>query len=227
MLLHQIIGREIADPFIELRRALQIGEQESQAGDLQALVDVERVGAIEIAKCLVREQAVRRQERSSPTQHGVQFVACDPHRRQHPPGGAVVEGQAQGARPHLDGLMLRVRFVEDQRQVLALLGRLALHVDELRRMGDRIEHDDELRRKLQGERRPFARRQLHGIENDFLDDLREVVGQVDARAPEELPFVVPHGKRVGIVARDFADAGGDRERHLDHLVQGGLIACAA
>ena len=141
--------------------------------------------------------------------------------------GPVVERQAQGTGLQLDGLMLRVRLVEDQRQVLALFRRLALHVDELRRMGDGVEHDDEFGRKLERQRCPFARRQFHRIEDDLLDDLREVLGQIDSRPPEELALVIPHRQCIGVVAGDLANAGRDREGHLHHLVEGGLITRAA
>ncbi len=56
MLAHQIVGHDVADPVVELGRALEVGEQERQARDLQPLVDVERVGAIDVAERLVGEQ---------------------------------------------------------------------------------------------------------------------------------------------------------------------------
>ena len=39
---HEVEGDEVADPFVKLGRSAEIGEEEGQAGDLQALVDVER-----------------------------------------------------------------------------------------------------------------------------------------------------------------------------------------
>ena len=63
MLAHQVEGHQVADPLVELGRALQVGEQEGEAGDLQALVDVERVGAIDVAEGLVGQQALGGEER--------------------------------------------------------------------------------------------------------------------------------------------------------------------
>ena len=60
MAAHEIEGDEIADPVVKLGRALQVGEQESEAGDLEALLDVERFGAIEVAKRLVGERRASR-----------------------------------------------------------------------------------------------------------------------------------------------------------------------
>ena len=73
------IGHEIADAFVELRRAPQIREQEGEAGDLQALIDVQRFGAIEIAEGLVGEQPLCRQERPPLLEHIMQLVAGHPH----------------------------------------------------------------------------------------------------------------------------------------------------
>ena len=50
MLTHQIVSDEIADALIERRRALEVGEQEGQARDLEPLIDVERIGAIDVAE---------------------------------------------------------------------------------------------------------------------------------------------------------------------------------
>ena len=54
---HQIEGHQVADPLVELGGSAQIGEQEGQAGDLQSLVDIERVGPIDVAKRLVGQEA--------------------------------------------------------------------------------------------------------------------------------------------------------------------------
>ena len=53
MLAHHVEGDQVADPLVEFRRALKVGEQEGEAGDFQPLVNVERVGAIDVAKGLV------------------------------------------------------------------------------------------------------------------------------------------------------------------------------
>jgi hypothetical protein len=43
---HQLVSDQIADPGVKLGRAFQVGEQEGEADDFQALIDCERVGAI-------------------------------------------------------------------------------------------------------------------------------------------------------------------------------------
>lgn len=53
---YQVEGREVADALVEFRRAAQVGEEESKAGDLQPLVHIERVGAVDVAESLVGEQ---------------------------------------------------------------------------------------------------------------------------------------------------------------------------
>ena len=40
MFAHEIIGGEVADAVVKRGRALEVREQESQARDLQALIDV-------------------------------------------------------------------------------------------------------------------------------------------------------------------------------------------
>ena len=62
MLAHNVEGDQIADPLVEFRRALKVGEQEGEAGDFQPLVNVERVGAIDVAKGLVGQQPFGGQE---------------------------------------------------------------------------------------------------------------------------------------------------------------------
>ena len=63
VLAHQIVGDDVADPLVKLGRALEVGEQERQARDLQPLIDVERVGAIDVAERLVGQQPLGGQER--------------------------------------------------------------------------------------------------------------------------------------------------------------------
>ena len=93
---HQIEGDEIADPLVKLGRALEVGEQEGEAGDLEALIDVERVGAVDVAESLVGQQALGGEERLAPAEQIVQLVAGDPHARQHPRIGAVLERSRSG-----------------------------------------------------------------------------------------------------------------------------------
>ena len=164
--LHQVERHQIADALVELGRALEVGEQEREAGDLQPLVDVERVGAVDVAERLVREQALGGQERPAPAEQLVERVARDPYARQHPHVGAVLDREAQRPGAQLDGRPgRRVHPVDGEREALTLARRLALDVEELRRVRHRVEDDHELRRQLQrqdapsrpaGARRPRA-----------------------------------------------------------------------
>ena len=60
---HQIEGGEIADPLVERGRTLEVGEQEGQRRDLEALVDIEIVGLEDVAEGLVREHPLGGEER--------------------------------------------------------------------------------------------------------------------------------------------------------------------
>src|SRR5712692_3981728 len=49
----EIKGNQVTNTLIELGGTSEIGKQECQAGDLQALIDIDRVGAVDIAKDLI------------------------------------------------------------------------------------------------------------------------------------------------------------------------------
>ena len=99
MLAHQIVGDEIADPLVKRGRAFEVGEQKSQADDLEPLVDVERVGAIDVAEGLVGENALGGEERPALADQLVEARRS----RSTPPAaraaGAVRHGQPHRARP--------------------------------------------------------------------------------------------------------------------------------
>jgi hypothetical protein len=223
MLADEVIGHEIADALVELGRALEIGEQEREAGDLEALIDVERIGAVDVAEGLVGEEPLGRQKRLAAPQHVMEHGVGDPDAGQNAAVSAVLEAQAQ--RPGLQGQRpgLRSGGAEDHRQRLALPRRLALDVDELRRVRHRVEHDDEFRRQLQRHQRLLARRQLERLQREFIELILESVGQVDAGTPEDLPVIFQQRQRVGSVSRDLARAWIDREGDLDHLVESRFI----
>ena len=52
---HEIVSNEIADTVIQLGRTFEVGEQESEAGDLQPLVDIECVRPIDVTERLISE----------------------------------------------------------------------------------------------------------------------------------------------------------------------------
>ena len=128
---HDIEGGQVADTFVKFGRASEVGEQEGQAGDLQPLVDIERVGAVEVAERLVGQQALGGEEGAAAAEHAVQGVAGDADAGQHARIGAVLQRDAQRSGPHLQRLVVHVLAVEGERQALPLARRLALDVDEL------------------------------------------------------------------------------------------------
>src|SRR6476469_10060300 len=88
---HDVIRNEIANALVEFSRTFQVGEQERQAGDLQPLVHVKRVGAIDIAERLVGEEPLGGEEWLALAKEFMQRVASDPHARKHTPVSAVFE----------------------------------------------------------------------------------------------------------------------------------------
>src|SRR3546814_4201666 len=61
----------------------------------------------------------------------------------------ILDRNAQRAGMQDEGFVVAMPAVEDKGQGLALLRRLAFHVEELRGVGDRLENDDEALGKLQ------------------------------------------------------------------------------
>jgi len=112
---------------------------------------VHRVGAIEIAKDLVGEQALGRQEGLPPAQEFLELAPRDPQSRQHPGFGVVFERQAQWPQTQLYGFRRRAHLVEDERRALAFVRRLAFDIEELGAVRHRIEDDHkiQIRRQLQ------------------------------------------------------------------------------
>src|SRR5229473_7454448 len=95
MLVDEIEGDEVTDAVIELSGVLEITEQESQAQDLEALADGERVGPVDVAEGLIGEEALGVEYGLAALQKIVQRLARHPYRRQYPAFGTVLQGQAQ------------------------------------------------------------------------------------------------------------------------------------
>ena len=207
MLVDEIEGREVADALIELGGVLEIAEQESQAQDLQALADGERVGAVEVAKGLVGEQAFCGEHRLAPPQEVVQRLVRHPYRRQHAPIGAVVQGEPQRPGAQGDGIDGNLDLVEDHGEVLPLARLLAADVEELGRMRHGIEHDQRALRHLQGKDRPFARRQVDDFERDLAQQLLRIARKIDRRTPEHLAKIFGRRQLVGTMGRDLRTRG--------------------
>ena len=85
MLAHEVVSDQIAYALVECRRALKIGEQESEACNLESLIGIERVGVIEIAKCLIGQQPFRGKERPAVAEKMMKCIAGDPQRGKHAP----------------------------------------------------------------------------------------------------------------------------------------------
>ena len=74
----QIEGDQIADPLVKLRRAFEVGEQEGQAGDLEPLLDVDRVGPVDVSEDLVGQHPFGGQEWPAPAEQLMKLVSGDP-----------------------------------------------------------------------------------------------------------------------------------------------------
>src|SRR6266436_8776883 len=61
MFVDEIEGGEVTDALIELGGALEIAKQESQTQYLEALADGERVGPVDVAKRLIGEETLSRE----------------------------------------------------------------------------------------------------------------------------------------------------------------------
>ena len=100
---HQIECGEIADPLVQGGRALQIGEQEGQRCDLEALIDAEIVGLEDVAEGLVGQHPLCRKKRLALAYQVMERLSRDKNRRQHPHASLIVERQPQRTWPHRDG----------------------------------------------------------------------------------------------------------------------------
>ncbi|MNL32187.1 hypothetical protein D3C87_1540210 [compost metagenome] len=224
----QIEGSEIAHTFIELRRPPEVGEEEGQARDLQALVNVECVGAIDIPEGLVRENALGGQEGAALSEHMMHGIIRNADRRQGADVGMIFDGYPQSSGMHHQRVVVAMRPVEHQRKILPILCRFSLYVDELCGVRHRLEDDDEGFRDLKRYDALPAGRQFQSLDDELVDH-RLVVAfrQIDARAPVDLAEVFCGRKLVGVMSLDPPDIGTDRERHLDHLVERRLVASGA
>ena len=186
MLAHQVEGDQVADPLVELGRALEVGEQEGEAGDLQPLVDVERVGAVDVAEGLVGQQALGGQERPALAER----CRAARRRRSRRPGstravGAVLERQPQRPGPQVDrrrsarARCCRRASGSAARCVGSPLTSMncAACVTGSNTMTNSAGSCSDRMRLLAG-------RQLDGVERDLLHRCFEIVlGQVDAASP--------------------------------------------
>ena len=225
---HQVEGSKITHALVEFGRPFQIGENKRQAGDFQALVDIHGLCAVEIAERLVDEQTLGGQERAALTQQVMQGVTGNPHGGKHARVRIVLKIKPQRSRCHHDSAGRRMHLVENHRQFLPVARRLAFDIDELHGMGDRLEHDEELRRQVQRQARLVARREFERIERDLLQH-RFKVGrlQVNAGTPENLAEIFKERQRLGVMGGDTAHARRDGKRHFDPFIERGFETCGA
>ena len=85
----------------------------------------------------------------------VEVVPDDAYVGHHPNIGVVFQGKPQGARTQ-GQCLVRACLADHHREVLALVGRFAFHVDELRRVRHRVEDEHELGREMQRQERLLA-----------------------------------------------------------------------
>src|SRR5271163_4550336 len=109
------IRSKIADPLVKLGRALEIGEQKSQASDLEPLLGIDRVGAVKVAKHLVGQKPLGGEEGFATAEQLVQLVVGYPQPRQHPRIGPVLQRQTQRPGAELQGPGRRAQLVENNR----------------------------------------------------------------------------------------------------------------
>ncbi len=63
MRLDEIESRQVSNPLVKCRGAAQIGKKKSEAGYFQPLVDVECIGAMDVAKSLIGQKPLGGEER--------------------------------------------------------------------------------------------------------------------------------------------------------------------
>src|SRR5882724_9479889 len=227
MLVDEIEGDEITDAVIERSGVLEIAEQESQAQDLEALADGERVGPVDVAEGLIGEETRCSENGLASLQEVVQRLVRHPYSRQHATVSAILQSQAQWAGAQGNAVDRNLDLVEDHRQVLALARLLAADIKELGRMRHGIEHDQRARRQMQRKDGPFSWRQVNGFERDLAQQLLQIGRKIDGRTPEDLAIIFGRGQLVGTVGRDLPNARAYREGHLDQIVERRLIARGA
>src|SRR5262245_28486193 len=157
---YQVVGNEITDAVVKLGGPFEICKQKREAGQLQPLIDVERLSSIDVAEYLVGQKLFRCEKWLSLTKHMMKRFAGDPDRRQGAHIGLIFEREPQRPWAHFSRHSGRLDFVKDQCEILTLSRRFPLHINEMRHMSDRLKHDQKLRGHLKRHLRLLARRQL-------------------------------------------------------------------
>src|SRR6266702_1290942 len=197
MLVDEIEGDEVANALIEPGGVLEITEQESQAQDLEALADGERLGPVDVAEGLIGEETLGGEDGLASLQEVVQRLVRHPYGRQHATLGAVFQSKPQWPGAQGNAVDRNLDLVEDHRQVLPLARLLAADIKELGRMRHGIEHDQTALRQLQREDGPFSWRQVDALERDLPQQLLQIGWKIDGRTPEYLAKIFGRGQFVG------------------------------
>src|SRR5262249_15305161 len=82
MCAHEIKGDQVTHLLVKFGGALQVCEQERQAGYLEPLLNAERIGVINVTEGLIAEQALRSDEWLPPRKQLIEFWPGDPNSRQ-------------------------------------------------------------------------------------------------------------------------------------------------
>src|SRR6266446_1680633 len=118
---------EISNPLVQRGRALEVGEEERQRRDLEALIDVEIIRFEHVAEGLVGQHPLGGEERLALADQTMKSLGGDEDRRQHARTCLIFERQPQWPGTQRDGCSgRRLRLAVDQRQLLTLFGRITL-----------------------------------------------------------------------------------------------------
>src|SRR5208283_1667450 len=91
---YDVVRRQIADTLVERGRALEVREEDRQARQLEALVDVERAGPVHVTERLIRKHSPRREKGQAAVEQAMKIVVCGEERRQEPSLGPILDRNA-------------------------------------------------------------------------------------------------------------------------------------
>ncbi len=228
MLVDEIEGREVTDAFIELGGVLEIAEQESQAQDLEALADGERVGPVDIAEGLIGEETRCGENRTCVASGGRPAPGSPPippatrdRRCGCPTRGAAARGARRAVSTGI-WILLKItdRFwrslvsspLTSRNWAACVTGSNTINVP----CGTCRE-----RMALS----PAGRSTISSVTSS--SSFSRSSGRSIAETPEDLAIIFGRGQIVGIMRRDLPHARAHRKGHLDQIIERRLIARGA
>ena len=221
MMPHQVVCHEIPHPFVQLGGAAQVGEENGQAGDLEALIHGERIRLVQVTKRLIAQHVLGSEEGSALGHQVVQLVVRPENARQKPSVAAILERQAQWARSKLEGVVIAEALRVGHGQLLTLVRGLSLHVEKVARVRDRFEQNQEFRGQRERQDGAFAgreRRVFHHQTPHHRVPLL-VARQGQPRAEIKKMNVVPVVELARVVMRQTLHARIDTEHDFHQLVE--------